>query len=332
MNYIDETRNDSFQELGKSDIEGLINQIENYYLSYRASLNLGESVTFGIEIEYEKLSKRVIDRFVSKKVSNWKSTTDSSLISGGEVISPILTDRKQTWSEIKLICQKLKNRHANADINAGAHIHIGASILGENREYWLQFMKVYAAYESILLRFFYGDKVNARKNIWQYAPPTADAIYCQLLKSYKYTDTKEMLKNGYLLSEKYNALSFVHINIFDLADKYGDNTVEFRASNGTLNEVIWQNNINTAAKLMTAPTKGLIDEEFLDYKLENNRISATELNMYNRINLPLALELVDMIFDNNLDKVYFLRQYLKNYQEISRDPCHAVKAKRFTLR
>ncbi len=83
---------------------------------------------------------------------------------------------------------------------------------------------------------------------------------------------------------------------------------------------------------MTAPTKGLIDEEFLDYKLENNRISATELNMYNRINLPLALELVDMIFDNNLDKVYFLRQYLKNYQEISRDPCHAVKAKRFTLR
>lgn len=54
--------------------------------------------------------------------------------------------------------------------------------------------------------------------------------------------------------------------------------------------------------------------------------------MYNRINLPLALELVDMIFDNNLDKVYFLRQYLKNYQEISIDPCHAVKAKRFTLR
>ena len=35
---------------------------------------------------------------------------------------------------------------------------------------------------------------------------------------------------------------------------------------------------------------------------------------YSDIYLTQALEFADLVFDNNLDKVYFLRQYLKNYQ------------------
>ena len=38
----------------------------------------------------------------------------------------------------------------------------------------------------------------------------------------------------------------------------------------------------------------------------------------NEIYLNDALEFADLIFDNNLDKVYFLRQYLKSF-EVSKE-------------
>lgn len=41
--------------------------------------------------------------------------------------------------------------------------------------------------------------------------------------------------------------------------------------------------------------------------------------LYGEIFLPEALEFSDMIFDNNLDKVYFLKQYLKNCDDSIED-------------
>ena len=49
---------------------------------------------------------------------------------------------------------------------------------------------------------------------------------------------------------------------------------------------------------------------------------------YNSINLNKAIELADLIFDNNLDKVYFLRQYLKNFATSKNED---EKAKQFTI-
>ena len=50
-----------------------------------------------------------------------------------------------------------------------------------------------------------------------------------------------------------------------------------------------------------------------------------------------ALELCDMIFTNNLDKVYFLRQYLKSFQVCREKDIYAqepiyTKARKFTKR
>ena len=45
---------------------------------------------------------------------------------------------------------------------------------------------------------------------------------------------------------------------------------------------------------------------------------------YNKIYLDSALELSDIIFDNNLDKLYFLRQYVKN-NEVSNEPMKRTK-------
>ena len=49
---------------------------------------------------------------------------------------------------------------------------------------------------------------------------------------------------------------------------------------------------------------------------------------YSEVNIEEALEFVDLVFDNDLDKVYFLRQYIKNYEENFKTN-KAVMAKRF---
>ena len=59
-----------------------------------------------------------------------------------------------------------------------------------------------------------------------------------------------------------------------------------------------------------------IDEELLDYKLKNQPIfPKDQFYLYNEICLESVLEFVDIIFDNNLDKAYFLRQYFKSFQD-----------------
>ena len=47
----------------------------------------------------------------------------------------------------------------------------------------------------------------------------------------------------------------------------------------------------------------------MDYKLEEQKLYKSW-----RIKIDTSLELADILFDNNLDKVYFLRQYLKSFE------------------
>ena len=84
-----------------------------------------------------------------------------------------------------------------------------------------------------------------------------------------------------------------------------DNTIEFRGDNSSDKAIIWQNNVNAVTKLMLAASKDLIDEEKLDYRLVEEPTSSN--NFFN------SLELIDTIFNNNLDKIYFLKQYTKSF-------------------
>ena len=47
---------------------------------------------------------------------------------------------------------------------------------------------------------------------------------------------------------------------------------------------------------------------------------------YNKVYIEDALNFADIVFDNNLDKVYFFKQYLKSFEESRR----YVKAKTFS--
>lgn len=325
LNFIDSTKNDKISYLRGLDLQELIVQIENYYLEYRDTLNLINDVTFGTEIEYEGIDRYHTDKFIENK-EEWRSKGDGSLNSGGEIISPVLTDQIKTWQELKEICSFLKQKKVITTGNAAGHVHVGAHILGNDCNKWIKFIKLYIIYEHIIFRFIYGDKINLRKKGIEYAKPIADDLYAILHKIIKIKDVREL--SNLLPDHKYQAINFKNINYHNVLSKRTKNTLEFRGPNASSEEIIWQNNINALTKSMLSPNS--LDEEFLNYKLKYERVSyITAPHLYTQICLKNVLEFCDLVFDNNLDKVYFLRQYIKGFQENFQSNI-TYEAKKFT--
>lgn len=312
--FFNPNSNFAFSKLRGLDLQELLVQIDNLYLAYRNTLNLPSELTFGIEIEYEDCERCKTDEFIKKYMKKWKSKTDGSVMSGGEISSPILIDSEEIWKDIKMICHYLKSKNANTLENAGGHIHIGAHILGNNMDNWRKFLKVYAIYENIIFRFVYGDKISARKDIKMYARPIANMLM-ELMDEINKLDRVVFLEDCFKLTERRQALNFKNIDFYLVDKVIINNTLEFRSPNATIEEVIWQNNINALTKLMLSASLGQIDEEFLNYKLESEPgLRDKKSYMYDEVCLKNALEFVDIVFNNNLDKVYFLKQYIKGFE------------------
>lgn len=325
--FINPEKNDYFSYLRGTDLQDLLIETSNFFLEYRNSLNLPKDLTFGVEIEYEGLLKTKIDRFINNKLKEWTSKTDGSLHYGGEITSPIMNDDIKYWEELKIVCNYLTKKAADTLHNAGGHIHVGANFLGQDLEAWKCFLKLYTAYEHILFRFVYGDKISARKTLYRYAPPVADTIY-SMINYISDTDNLFKILWNLPLNSKYIALNFFNVDIFNTYG-YKKNTIEFRSPNGTTNNIVWQNNINALSKMLLAAKNKIIDEDFLDYKLNNEYLSFKENEyIYSNICLKNALEFVDLVFNNNLDKIYFLRQYLKEFQN-NYGINYAIRTKKF---
>lgn len=311
-NFINLNDNTLFSELKKNDLQELLLQIQKSYLTYRDKINIPDFLTFGIEIEYEGIISKFVNNFINKKHPNWDSRKDMSLFIGGEIVSSPLTDNINTWKELKEICTYLKKRNAITSKNAGGHIHIGAQIFENDITKWQYFIKTYVVYESIIFRFCYGDKINGRKKILKYASPCGYTLYRRL---YILNEAKKITELvNFFPSDKYLALNFSNVH-FMKSWHFSKNTIEFRTPNATDEEVIWQNNINMFAKLILSSIMKEIDIDFINYKIDNiDPESFNQKYLYNEIQLQNALEFADLIFDNNLDKIYFLKQYLKDFQ------------------
>ncbi len=359
---INPNSNDILSKMNRKDLEYLLLNMKKYYLELRDNLSFNKDTTFGIEIEFEMLifkyffkkyySLSIIEKQILKKchtkafdklnldlkISNnfenidnyyidddkykhWSFSYDISLNKGAEAISPILNDSPKTWEEINKMCNFL-NKYAQADEHTGGHIHIGVQELGSSYDSWLNFIKIWMVYENIIFRFSNGSFLTSRPNLNRYAKPLSKDFH-SIFNDLTNLTLKEIVST--INNSKFQAVNFGNAyNYEQIADK---NTIEFRCPNGTLNPIIWQNNINFFVKLLNYSKSSAFDT----YKIEKRDIiNKTLLNYdnYNKIDLDEAIELCDMIFNNNLDKIYFLKQYLKSFQESTNNKFK--KAKRFT--
>lgn len=323
--YLNPNENNLLSKLTNDDLIEIINMINNYDLEYRETLNIDNNYTFGTEIEVENANENSIRNDMDLKdiKSYWKIKRDNTLICGLELNSPIMVDTLTCWKDLKNVCEILK-RNSYIDKNCGAHIHIGTNILKDDNQFFLDFIYFWSVYENIIFRFSYGEYLNGRPNIQSYAPSVRksfDKYYQE-----NYNRNYSFMHHIKLFSfEKNQSVNFKNIN----NPKVDKNTIEFRCPNGTYNPIIWQNNINFFMKILLF----LQNKENINYDILNKRKEIINSKYYylnyNEIYLDQSLEFADLVFDNNLDKIYFLRQYLKN-NEIEKFNHTYKKSRKFT--
>lgn len=309
-------------KLSSGDINNIINTLDKYYLELRDTIGKYPNDTTGFEFEFEDYDEILIRREMNNKgyfKDDYKLYQDgydcrnSSFPYVYELCTPILSISNINWNRIKELCYFLK-RNSCIGNNSGAHIHIGAQILNNNMTSVTNFTTMIIAYENVLARFFYGNFINERLSMHTYAPPVANDwydIYLEFETDYfKRLKTRDLINklSGYFEKNQFINLS----NVLHLGEEYVNNTFEFRAPNGTLDPVIWQNNLNIIVKLMKYCNSDKFNLELVENRIKKNIMNLSNYKYYRSINLDAALELCDLIFDNNIDKIYFLRQYLKD--------------------
>lgn len=313
--YLDPFGNDKLSSLRGLNLQELIVQIENFYLSYRDSLGLRDEVSIGYEIEFEEYNKDKVTEFLeSENLTGWECKRDGSLRDGGETISPILHDRKEDWLQLKKVCEFLQKKGAITNDRTGGHIHVGVQAIGNEINAWKNLFYIYTAYEHVIFRFFYADKISPRTSIQKYAKPIGDFLYSKMEEIEVATRTGQLAL--ILGNDRYRAMNFNNISFYSNLNEEGNKkTIEFRGFNGSTNEVVLQNNAMFLGNMLTTAKVGDYDKDFVKYKLEHERVSSEKnFKLYSEINIKDALEFADLVFNNNLDKVYFLRQYFKSFQ------------------
>lgn len=318
---------DELSKMKPSDSSAFLSDLDNYYLTLRKSLKLDKNLTFGLEMEFENVINPNLLREdiynASLVYDGWFVDDDVTLQDGKEIISPILKDGEGAWYDVNYICS-LATLYGKEGNNSAGHVHIGSQVLGKDVDSWYNFVKLWCAYEDIICRFSYNEYLNKMPGI-RYCEPKAHEFnkICNGAK-------RKRIKNRDSFVELFSisraqSINFQNVKSVDSHDEV-KNTIEFRCPNGTLNPIIWQNNVNVFAKLLMYASSKDFNEKIVNRRIMINR--QKEYSSYNDIFLEEALEFCDLIFDNNLDKIYFLRQYLKN-NESSRKR-ELVRARNFT--
>lgn len=316
--------NYQLNEMSIKDKIHLLIFLKNYCIEYRDSLGLNPDMTFGIEIECKVANKNIYDE---REKTPFTLVPEGSVgPNGWEFVSPILYDNFTTWQEVKQVCSYLKG-FCTINSFCGGHIHYGAQVFQNNYKYLLNFIFIWMAYEDIIYRFGNGEMINTRQEANLYAIPVINRFKDIIINNGLPKNVRSLLKNFKTVSLELG-LNFYNYFAYYTYKTNTKNTIEVRSPNGTLEETIWQNNINFFGKMIQKALSDDIDLNRLYYNIEHLNYRDDEiLTKYSKINLDKSLEFADFIFDNNLDKFNFLKQYIKDVKET--DDKILVKARRF---
>jgi len=313
---------DEFQE------ELIRAQNEELEYEYENVLN-GSMNTFGVEIEFINGDPNAIARelhelgicgsdrqtgYHSRTVDErlWKVERDGSLPSGGELVSPPLTDTPETWQTLEKVCEVAKRHGAKVSSHStGGHIHMSSEPLDTAKYRWHRLLKSAGGFEDVIFRTSGGEIGEVRPEVRQYAKPFYTNALRALHNNFpidNYENISDFARNASRL-DRYQA-----VNLTNLYNSNKPNTVEFRTFNSSLEPKILQNNVKIANGIIFASEKARYSSsaESDTMKRRGEILKNQRIGSRNRENDLAVRNFVDVLFTRKKDKDSVLKLYAKN--------------------
>lgn len=296
----------------------LLKLLDDVEILYRDTLGFSEDITFGLEIEYIDLHYIEALKLIEKKYNKWGYQKDETVFNsgfGGEVVSPILCDTREAWVELRDILVDLKDNFANIDDSTAAHIHVGSTIFNEDINKYLYFLKMWTVFEKEVYQFSYGEFDHMRDKYKLFS----SFIRPNMVRNYYGIKKVIEESNGVFIDDLHDIISFlgkfrnlgVNLRNVKEADNLDKNTIEFRTFNGTLDKRIWQNNVNFVLNFLEY-FNGDYDKELIDYYFKKCSELPPNLGCYK---LDKGILLGNLIFKDDIDYLYYLKQYTKGMKK-----------------
>ena len=267
----------------------ILESVVSQKFPYRKTINIPKNIGFGYEIEmglglidhakiYNDFSK---SKYEVAPESNMYNKTH---ILGTEIVTPVFYNNEKSWKELKKLSDKLKTYKANFD-----YYSFQVNVDDNNGIYQnpLKFIKFFTAYEDIIYTISKGYDKDLRKGIDIYAHSCLHG-----LNNIDLNDPKSI----YMLN-----LQFYRNKFYALSLK--NKIIEFRTPNSTFDAWLWQNYANIFTNLLLSIQDDKIDYDKIDKYLKN----PIDRNV---LNIDKAIELSNIIFSSDTDKLYLLKQYL----------------------
>ena len=217
----------------------------------------GSQNTFGIEIEFEGADLAAVSRALAEEglsarsagvggyhgrrfSGKWTVERDSSVTSsnrGGEVVSPVLKDCRETWEQLEKVCEIIRRCGGQVTSKCGNHVHICADPLDARSFRWSRLMRIWAGFEDVFYRMASGGESRGVYRGGTFAKPLAMIVPSTFFAD-RETDQTEIRR---YLRSRYYGLNFQNANPGD-----AKNTVEFRLFNGSLEPKQIQANVKLA--------------------------------------------------------------------------------------
>lgn len=278
--------------------------------NYRSILNFKKSILFGLEIELETIHYQSIKDIVIHGInSTWEIKREGPTQYGIEVVSPPLKNENETWRlllKLSEILQLLNPTFGYASFQVNLDNFM-------EKDKIVPFLHFFATYEDIIFRFSKGKDNHLRDNINAYASPIIPDLTTRLrgrkdkIVKYHFQNKKE-----YAINLKTNEYKKLMTNQIPFYYEEQLNTpisiIEFRTPNGTDNAVLWQNYINTFYFIMAYVNSDSFDSERFKNSWQSQRVY--QIDSYEVLNMEKAIAFANLIFEEDIDKIYFLKQYI----------------------
>lgn len=228
---------------------------------------------------------------------------------GGELSSRIMTDTRNTWLELKKICEILEKSGCVTNECCSNHINIDIANCYQDNYFIETLAKLIAVYEKEISLFYMGDKYLYRSTRAEYAR----SMKFSLLSKIRNIDFKSDIDDLYYNIKYSGTPTFLLKDGINLQKINETKRMEIRYPNGTISPKTIQNNINFSLKLVDAIIDSKFDLSILDRKIDEE-ISKEDFIyglIFDEVNPDKLEELIDIISTNPEDKKDFTKQYKK---------------------